>query len=70
MFQVADLRERVILSMATDLGLRISDFIKLKKDALPSLDQELPVMFDVMTRKEEVVAHGRPLNSSKCICPP
>ena len=58
MFEVADLRERLILSMATDLGLRISDFIKIKKDSLPSLDQESPIMFDVMTGKEEVVAHG------------
>jgi integrase len=58
MFKVADLRERVILSMATDLGLRISDFIKIKKEDLPSLDQEPPIMFDVITEKEEVVAHG------------
>jgi len=58
MFEVADLRERVILSLATDLGLRISDFIKIKKNDLPLLDQEPPVMFDVMTGKEEVVAHG------------
>lgn len=35
MFKVADLRERVILSMATDLGLRVSDFIELGKDELP-----------------------------------
>jgi integrase len=58
MFEVADLRERVILRMATDLGLRISDFIKIKKNDLPLLDQEPPVTFDVMTGKEEVVAHG------------
>ena len=58
MFDVADLRERVILSIATDLGLRISDFIKIKKNDLPLLDQEPPLMFDVMTGKEEVVAHG------------
>jgi hypothetical protein len=58
MFAAADLRERVILSMATDLGLRISDFIKIKKNDIPPLDQEPPVMFDVMTGKEEVVAHG------------
>jgi hypothetical protein len=31
MFQVADLRERVILSLATDLGLRIGDFLALRK---------------------------------------
>lgn len=58
MFEVADLRERVILSMAADLGLRISDFIKIKKEELPPLDQEPPIMFDVMTNKEEIVAHG------------
>jgi len=58
MFQVADLRERVILSMATDLGLRISDFLELKKTDLPQLNQEPPVSFDIMTSKEDVVAHG------------
>jgi integrase len=58
MFKVADLRERVILSMATDLGLRIGDFIRIKKTELPPLDQEPPVPFDIMTNKEEVIAHG------------
>lgn len=58
MFKVADLRERVILSMATDLGLRIGDFIATKKSDLPPLDQEPPIPFDVMTDKEDVVAHG------------
>ncbi|MEE8569879.1 MAG: tyrosine-type recombinase/integrase [Candidatus Bathyarchaeia archaeon] len=58
MFEVADLRERVILSMATDLGLRISDFISIKVGSLPSFGQGSPIMFDVMTGKEEVVAHG------------
>jgi integrase len=58
MFKVADLRERVILSMATDLGLRIGDFIKIKKNDLPSLDQEPPISLDIMTAKEEEIAHG------------
>jgi integrase len=58
MFKVADLRERVILSMATDLGLRIGDFIKIRKEQLPSLEQEPPIAFDTMTNKEEVIAHG------------
>jgi hypothetical protein len=58
LFEVADLRERVILSLATDLGLRISDFITIKKEVLPSLTQEPPIRFDIMTGKEEVVAHG------------
>lgn len=58
MFAIADNRERVILSMATDLGLRVGDFISIKKDELPSLDQETPIPFDVMTGKEEVVAYS------------
>jgi integrase len=58
LFKVADLRERVILSMATDLGLRIGDFIALKKSDLPTLDQEPPISFDVMTDKEDVIAQG------------
>jgi len=58
MFQVADLRERVILSLATDLGLRIGDFLELKKTDLPSSNQEAPVSFDIMTNKEDVIAHS------------
>jgi integrase len=58
MFEVADLRERVILSTATDLGLRIGDFIELKKSDLPPLDQEPPISFDIMTAKENVIAYG------------
>lgn len=58
MFRVADLRERTILGMATDLGLRIGDFLAIKKTDLPSPDQEPPISFDIMTTKEAVVAHG------------
>jgi len=58
MFEVADLRERVILSLATDLGLRVGDFINIKKKDLPTLSQEAPISFDIMTGKEDVVAHG------------
>jgi len=58
MFDIADIRERVILSMATDLGLRIGDFISIKKEDIPTLDQETPIPFDTMTGKEEVVAYG------------
>jgi len=58
MFKVADLRERVILSMATDLGLRIGDFLELKKTDLPPLDQEPPISMEIMTDKEDVIAHG------------
>jgi len=58
MFNVANLKERVLLSMATDLGLRISDFLKIKRTDLPDLSQEPPIPFDVMTGKEDVIAHG------------
>ncbi len=58
MFKVADLRERVMLSMATDLALRMSDFIRLKKSDLPDLNQEPPIPFDIMTGKEDVVANA------------
>jgi len=58
MFDIADIRERVILSMATDLGLRVGDFIAIKKDDIPQLNQETPIPFDTMTDKEEVVAYG------------
>jgi integrase len=58
MFTVADLRERVVLSMATDLGLRIGDFIKIRKTDLPDLNQQAPMPLDLMTDKEKVIAHG------------
>jgi site-specific recombinase XerD len=56
MFNVADLRQRVMLSMAKDLGLRIGDFVQIKKADLPDLNQEPPIPFDVMTHKEGVLA--------------
>ncbi|UCC58252.1 MAG: tyrosine-type recombinase/integrase [Candidatus Bathyarchaeum sp.] len=58
MYAVANFRERVILSMATDLGLRVSDFLKIKKQDLPDLSLEAPISFDVMTEKEDVIARG------------
>jgi integrase len=58
MYEVANFRERVILSMATDLGLRISDFLRITKHDLPDLSLEPPISFDVMTEKEDVIAHG------------
>lgn len=56
MFAVANLRERVMLSMAKDLGIRIGDFVQIKKADLPDLNQEAPIPFDIMTGKEEVLA--------------
>ena len=58
MYEVANFRERVILSMATDLGLRVSDFLKIQKQDLPDFSLEPPISFDVMTEKEDVIAHG------------
>ena len=58
MFSVADLRERVLLAIATDLALRISDFRDIKRTDLPELSEEPPIPFDVMTSKEDVVAQG------------
>ncbi len=58
MYGVANFRERIILSMATDLGLRISDFLKIKKQDLPDLHLEAPIGFDIMTDKEDVIARG------------
>ena len=58
MYTIANFRERVILSMATDLGLRIGDFLNIKKKDLPELTLEAPISFDVMTDKEDVVARG------------
>lgn len=56
MFKVSDLRGRVILSMAKDLGWRIGDFCKLQKDQLPDLQLEAPIPFELITEKEDVLA--------------
>ncbi|MCW4054480.1 MAG: site-specific integrase, partial [Candidatus Bathyarchaeota archaeon] len=57
MFQVANLKERMVLSLAVDTGLRISDFIAIKKTDLPPLDAEKPIAFTLLTQKEKIPAH-------------
>jgi integrase len=57
MFQVANLKERMVLSLAVDTGLRISDFLAIKKTDLPSLDAEPPIAFTLLTQKEKIPAH-------------
>jgi site-specific recombinase XerD len=57
MYDVADLKERTILSMAVDTGLRISDFISIKKTDLPSLEEEPPIAFTLLTLKEKIIAN-------------
>lgn len=56
MFNCADLRGRTILSMALDLGWRISDFLETKKSDIPDLTQETPLSFEKITSKEKVIA--------------
>lgn len=56
MFQVADLRAKVILSLGLDLSWRISDFNKLKKQDLPDLNQPTPIKFEGITQKEQVIS--------------
>ena len=56
MFNCADLRGRAIISMALDLGWRISDFLEITKDDIPDLNQEPPLAFDRITEKEKVIA--------------
>jgi integrase len=57
MFQVANLKERTVLSLAVDTGLRISDFLAIKKTDLPPLDAEPPIAFTLLTQKEKIPAH-------------
>ena len=56
-FEVANLKERTILSVAVDTGLRISDFLTIRKAELPSLDKEPPIAFELLTQKEKIPAH-------------
>ena len=57
MFQVASLKERIVLTLAVDTGLRISDFLQIKKTDLPPLDQKPPIAFTLLTQKEKIPAH-------------
>jgi site-specific recombinase XerD len=57
MFEVANLKERTILSVAVDTGLRISDFLAIKKTDLPSLNEEPPIAFTLLTQKEKITAN-------------
>jgi hypothetical protein len=57
MFEVANLKERTILSLAVDTGLRISDFLTIKKTDLPLLSEEPPIAFTLLTQKEKITAN-------------
>ena len=57
MFEVANLKERTVLSLAVDTGLRISDFLAIKKTDLPPLDTKPPIAFTLLTQKEKITAN-------------
>ena len=56
MFQVASIRGKVILSLGLDLAWRISDFIDIKIDDLPDLNQKPPIPFQRITKKENIIS--------------
>jgi hypothetical protein len=42
--------------MGKDLGWRIGDFVKIRKEQLPDLEQDTPISFELITEKEDVIA--------------
>ena len=57
MFHVAkDLRSKLLISMGNDLGWRISDILSVKRSEIPNLEQESPIEWIRITRKEKVAA--------------
>jgi len=57
MFHVAkDLRSKLLVSIGNDLGWRISDILSIKRKELPNLEQDPPIEWIRITRKERVVA--------------
>ena len=59
MYAVADsLRDKVLLLLGKDVGLRLADVLSIKRDEIPDLDQEAPIPFQRVTAKEKVLARG------------
>jgi len=57
MFHVCkDLRSKLLISLANDLGWRIGDFLSIKVGELPDLEQEPPIEFARITQKKKIVA--------------
>jgi len=56
MFNVADIKGKIIISMGLDLGWRIGDFVSITKAMIPDLEQKAPIPFDLVTQKEKVIA--------------
>ena len=75
MYAVADsLRDKVILLLGKDVGLRLADVLSIKRDEIPDLDQEAPIPFQRVTAKEKVLARGfgglswNVKGSKRCTC--
>lgn len=59
MYSSADsLRDKALLLIGKDLGLRLADVLSIKKDEVPDLDQQPPIPFQRVTGKEKVLARG------------
>lgn len=57
MFHVAkDLRSKLLISIGNDLGWRISDILSIERGELPNLEQDPPIEWIRITKKEKVVA--------------
>ena len=57
MFHIAkDLRSKLLISLGNDFGWRISDVINIKRTELPNLEQEPPIEWIRITKKEKIVA--------------
>jgi len=52
----SDLRDKLIISMGLNLAWRIGDFLAIRKDMLPNLEQRAPIPFELITEKEDVLA--------------
>ena len=54
MFHVAkDLRSKLLVSLGNDLAWRISDVLSIQRDELPNLEQETPIVWLRVTKKEK-----------------
>lgn len=55
MFQCADIRGKVLLSLGLDTASRVSDIMSIRVKELPNLDQPSPIPFQRITQKEKTM---------------
>ncbi|MFH0748320.1 MAG: site-specific integrase [Candidatus Bathyarchaeota archaeon] len=62
MVQVGDLEEKAIIMLGKDLGIRVGDFVQLKRkpleESFKDQDGVFPIEFQIETEKEGIVAIG------------